>query len=75
MLSKQFLEVIQLIRNSRIAAMRSVNTELISLYWNIGEYISRKVKCAEWGQSVVDELAEYIRCKEPELKGFSETIT
>lgn len=49
MLSKQFLEVIQLIRSSRIAAMRSVNTELISLYWNIGEYISRKVKCAEWG--------------------------
>lgn len=49
MLSKQFLEVIQLIRNSRIAAMRSVNTALISLYWNIGEYISRKVKYAEWG--------------------------
>lgn len=72
MLSKQFLEIIQLIRNSRLAAMRSVNTELISLYWSIGEYISRKVKCAEWGQSVVNELAEYIRCNEPELKGFSD---
>ncbi|MEZ2444742.1 YhcG family protein [Chitinophaga sp. RCC_12] len=72
MLSKQFLEIIQLIRNSRIAAIRSVNTELINLYWNIGEYISKKVKCAEWGQSVVSELAEYIRHNEPELKGFSD---
>lgn len=72
MLDKQFLEIIQLIQNSRIAAMQSVNTTLINLYWSIGEYISRKVKSAEWGQSVVIDLAQYIRYKEPGLKGFSD---
>lgn len=72
MLDNQFLEIIQLIRSSRIAAMRSVNTELINLYWNIGEYISKKVKWAEWGQSVVNDLALYIQRNEPELKGFSD---
>ncbi|WP_429065542.1 DUF1016 N-terminal domain-containing protein [Chitinophaga sp. W2I13] len=58
-----------MIKKNRIAATRSVNIELISLYWNIGEYISRKVKCAEWGQSVVNELAEYIHIMNQNLRG------
>lgn len=71
-MDKRFTEIIQLIRLSRSNAIRAVNAELISLYWNIGEYISTKLEDAEWGDSVVAELALYIQQSEPELKGFSD---
>ena len=71
MLEKQFTEVIQFIKQARFNAIKSVNTELIGLYWKIGEYISKKIETAEWGQSIVDQLAKYLDRNEPDLKGFS----
>lgn len=41
------------------------------MYWNIGKYISKKVENAEWGQSIVNDLAEYIAGKHPDMKGYS----
>jgi len=67
-MDKQFSVIIQL----RTNAIRAVNTELINLYWNIGEYISKKIAQSEWGDSVVTELAKYIQYNEPEIKGFSD---
>ncbi|WP_276836008.1 PDDEXK nuclease domain-containing protein [Chryseobacterium cucumeris] len=71
-MDKRFADIIELITQSRNNAIRKVNEELINLYWNIGEYISRKVELSEWGQSVVKELAQYIQAYEPEIKGFSD---
>jgi predicted nuclease of restriction endonuclease-like (RecB) superfamily len=68
----RFAEVIRLVKQSRASAIKSVNAELIHLYWKIGEYISRKIQQAEWGDGVVSELAVFIRRKEPDLKGFSD---
>ena len=68
---KQFADVVELIRKARTNALKSVNHELITLYWNIGKYISKKIKSAEWGESVLDTLAEYIVLKHPEFKGYS----
>lgn len=72
MLETQFADIISLIKNARTAALKSVNSTLINLYWNIGEYIHFKVKNAEWGQSVVKQLAEFLSRNEPDLKGFSD---
>lgn len=52
-MDKQFADIIRLIKKSRAKAIKSVNAELINLYWNIGEYISNKIEQAEWGDSVV----------------------
>ncbi|KAA0127316.1 DUF1016 domain-containing protein [Chryseobacterium sp. SN22] len=71
-MNDQFSDIIQIIKNARNKAIKAVNSELISLYWNIGEYISKKVELSEWGQSVVRELAQYIQANEPEIKGFSD---
>ncbi len=71
-MDKRFADIIQLIKQSRTNAIRAVNAELISLYWNIGEYISKKIEQSEWGDSVVKELAKYIQQNEPEIKGFSD---
>ncbi len=69
---QRFSDIIQLIRQARSKAIKAVNTELINLYWNIGEHISQKVEASDWGQSVVKELAAYIRQTDPTLRGFSD---
>jgi predicted nuclease of restriction endonuclease-like (RecB) superfamily len=68
----RFTGIIQLIKRARTNAIKAVNSELINLYWNVGEYISKRVESSEWGQSVVKELAEHIQRNEPEIKGFSD---
>ena len=50
----EFSEVVSLIKLSRFQAVRAVNTELINLYWQIGEYISKRVETEAWGKSVVN---------------------
>jgi predicted nuclease of restriction endonuclease-like (RecB) superfamily len=71
-MDNRFTDIIQLIKQSRTNAIRAVNAELINLYWNIGEHISKKIEQSEWGDSVVTELANYIQSQEPEIKGFSD---
>lgn len=71
-MDKRFTDIIELIKRSRTNAIKAVNSELIDLYWNIGEYISKKVELSEWGQSVVKELSLYIKTNEPDIKGFSD---
>ena len=71
-MDQRFTDIILLIKQSRTNALRAVNAELINLYWQIGEYLTRKIEQAEWGDSVVAELAKYIQKNEPEIKGFSD---
>ncbi len=71
-MDNRFTDIIQLIKQSRTNAIRTVNAELINLYWNIGEYICNKIEQSEWGDSVVTELAIYIETNEPDIKGFSD---
>lgn len=71
-MDNRFTDIIKLIKQSRINAIKAVNAELINLYWNIGEHISKKIEQSEWGDSVVTELANFIQTQEPEIKGFSD---
>ena len=70
-IEEQFIEITELIQKARYNALKSVNTELVNLYWEVGKYISKKVEGEEWGIGVVDKLADYLKIKMPDLKGFS----
>jgi predicted nuclease of restriction endonuclease-like (RecB) superfamily len=71
-MDKSFSEITSLIKQTRINTLKIVNAELINLYWNIGQYIYTKIEDANWGQSIVKELAKHIQDTEPELRGFSD---
>ncbi|MFC4477934.1 PDDEXK nuclease domain-containing protein [Flavobacterium chungangensis] len=71
-MDKSFSDITSLIKQTRINTLKIVNAELINLYWNIGQYIYAKTQEANWGQSVVKQLAIHIQDTEPELKGFSD---
>lgn len=66
-----FSEVLRLITAAREQTFRAVNTALIDLYWKVGEYISRKIAAAEWGDGVVSQLAQYIARTQPGQRGFT----
>jgi len=61
----------QRIRSAQYEALRAVNKELISLYWDIGQMIVERQKEETWGKSVVKRLAEDLRAEFPGITGFS----
>ena len=71
-MDNRFTDIILLIKKSRVSAIKAVNSGLINLYWNIGEYISNKIEQSEWVDSVVTELANFIQTQETKIKGFSD---
>lgn len=67
----QFAEVVNMIRTARARTLRIANSTMIDLYWQIGQYISDKLSRSEWGDGVVQQLANHIAHTEPDAKGFS----
>ena len=66
-----FGEITQLIAAAQQKAFQAVNTTLIDLYWQVGKIISHKIKSAEWGDGVVEQLAVHIAQTQPGLRGFT----
>ena len=56
---------------ARTSAARSVNRELVLLYWDIGQGIALKQQTAGWGDAVVSRLAADLRAEFPDMSGFS----
>ena len=59
------------VQAARISAARAVNSEIILLYWDIGQGIVEKQQALGWGESVVELVAADLRRAFPEVKGFS----
>jgi predicted nuclease of restriction endonuclease-like (RecB) superfamily len=65
------VEVKQRIRSAQYAALRAVNKELITLYWDIGQLIVTRQQGETWGKSVVEQLAKDLQAEFPGISGFS----
>jgi predicted nuclease of restriction endonuclease-like (RecB) superfamily len=59
------------IKTAQLKAVRAVNTELVSLYWEIGNQILIKQQNAKWGSKVLAALAHDLQNAFPYMKGFS----
>ncbi len=68
----KFVEAIkERIITARISVARSVNRELIGLYWDIGKMIVEKQHELGWGKAVVETLADDLQQEFPSVTGFS----
>ena len=70
-INKDFEKVLLLIQEARNRAYSKVNAELVLLYFNVGEIVSRKVDDGIWGENTVEELASFISSNLPEMQGFN----
>jgi predicted nuclease of restriction endonuclease-like (RecB) superfamily len=61
----------QRVRAAQYEALRAVNKELVTLYWDIGRMIQERQSTERWGRSVVERLAADLRAEFPGIVGFS----
>ena len=66
-----FAQIVQIIEQNRSQAIQVINHASVLTAWQVGAYISDKIKNAAWGTKVVQQLAEYIHTQNPTLKGWS----
>ncbi|TVU64732.1 DUF1016 domain-containing protein [Paenarthrobacter nitroguajacolicus] len=59
------------VRDARIKALRTVNTQLIELYWAIGQGVRLQQEQHGWGSGVIKRLSSDLRVEFPEMKGLS----
>lgn len=59
------------IRHRQYQALRSVNRELVGLYWDLGKSLDERQKRLGWGKSVVENLAHDLQAEFPGRNGFS----
>ena len=68
---EEFETVCSIIATHRKRVIRVVNNESMSMVWEVGGYVSHKLKTSAWGDGVVRQLSDYIRTKYPAARGWS----
>ena len=59
------------VQAARTRAVRAVQSELVLLYWSIGQDILERQERHGWGAGVIEQLASDLRRAFPDSKGFS----
>ena len=67
---KEFASISAFIDSSRSAAIGFMNYSAVATYWTIGAYVSMRLKTAAWGSNTVVELGDYLKTRNPKLRGF-----
>ena len=77
MYNQEYNEAIKVIKEvilqSRYTAARLVNKEMLSLYYFVGEYISKHSRIGAWGNNALDIISRQLQQELPGLRGFSVT--
>ena len=60
------------ILQSQARAAKTVNQEMLALYFGIGRFISANTRNKNWGKGVLAQISERLRNELPGLRGFSE---
>ena len=68
---EEFQQLFSLIATRRERASQAVNNEQIQNAWEVGAYVSQRLAVEVWGSKTVTELAEYLRTRDPSLRGYS----
>ena len=74
-ISKEYLVFLNEVKShivaARIQAIRSVDKELISLYWDIGKGIAERQERFGWGKGIVEQLSRDLSGEFVNYEGFS----
>lgn len=65
------IEIKQQVKQSQLKAVISVNSQMLYMYWYIGNNIIQMQKEQGWGAKVIEQLSKDLRKEFPEQKGFS----
>lgn len=69
--SNDFNQVLGIINFHRQRVSKVVDDESLRMIWEVGAYVSQKLKASEWGANIVRQLSEFIRTQNHTLKGWN----
>ena len=67
----EFQQVQGIISLHRSKALQTVNNENLLAAWEVGAFVSDRLKNSAWGSKTVMQLSEYLRAQDPTLRGYS----
>ena len=65
-----FSIVAEAIKQARYNSLKTVNIELVNLYWQVGAYVSKQLIQSKWGDKTVQQLSDFLNKQDATLKGF-----
>lgn len=68
---KEFEVAYHIISTHRNKVMQVINNESLLMMWEVGGFVSTKIKSANWGDGIVRQLAEFIHTQDPTARGWS----
>ncbi|GAP72312.1 hypothetical protein SAMD00024442_3_14 [Candidatus Symbiothrix dinenymphae] len=68
--AQEFEQVHGLISLHRSRALQAVNNESLMTAWEVGAFVSSRLKGSVWGSKTVTQLSEYLRAQDPTLRGY-----
>ena len=69
--TNEFQQVQGIISLRRSKALQAVNNENLLTAWEVGAFVSARLKSSAWGSKTVMQLSEYLRAQDPTLRGYS----
>ena len=69
--TNEFQQVQGIISLHRSQALQIVNNENLLAAWEVGAFVSARLKNSAWGSKTVMQLSEYLRTQDPDLRGYS----
>ena len=69
--SNDFEAIYKIITLHRDHVVQQINGETVMMVWEVGGFVSGKLKTSAWGSGVVRQLAEYIHTQDPTVRGWS----
>ena len=70
-IEQEFAYVDSIITAHTNAAIAKVNAEALQTYWEVGEFLSSRLKSSAWGDHVVSERADFLKRQNPKRRGYS----
>jgi predicted nuclease of restriction endonuclease-like (RecB) superfamily len=67
----EFQQIQGIISLHRSQALQTVNNENLLAAWEVGAFVSDRLKNSAWGSKTVMQLSEYLRSQDPTLRGYS----
>ncbi|MGN1247938.1 MAG: PDDEXK nuclease domain-containing protein [Paludibacteraceae bacterium] len=69
-MEQEFEYVDSIINAHTNTAIAKVNAEALQTYWEIGQFVSERLRSSRWGEHTVSELADYLKRCNPKRRGY-----
>ena len=69
-IEKEFEQVNAFVNRRWEQTVGFVNCQMLLTGWTVGAFVSARLKSSAWGSGTVDALVDYLKTRNPKLRGY-----